>query len=217
MKLNSHFSILIPSDISNTEKILLCENGLLRSVSFKEIRGISQNDISLFCHKHAVYQIVTTELVRFIAGQINGFKTIEIGSGNGCLGRALGIPLTDNRMQERPEILAYYREMKQPAIIYPKDVGKYDALDAIKIFGCDAAVGSWVTHKKKPHLPDGNMYGVDEAVLSQKLKRYVFIGNEITHQTKELLRISTPKVYKFDWLISRSMNKEANVIWVFDF
>jgi hypothetical protein len=210
-------SCLERADISYLERLLLDDGGFLRVVPFVAIRNAPQNDISLFCHKHAVYQIVTTELVEFVGEQIAGFSVIEIGAGNGCLGRELNIPLTDNRMQEREDIKLIYRQMRQPVIRYPDDVRKLDALTAIKVLKADAAVGSWVTHKWKPNLADGNAFGVDEAILSKRLKRYVFVGNEITHRHKELLRYSKPKAFKFDWLVSRSMQRRANVIWIFDF
>src|SRR5262245_30484366 len=86
--------VLVDADIRDVEKILLDENGFLQPVPFSAIKEFSQNQISLFCLKHAVYQIITTELVEFVREQLHGFnKPIEIGAGNGCLGRSLGIPL----------------------------------------------------------------------------------------------------------------------------
>lgn len=209
--------VLEPSDIEYLERILLDENGLLKPVPFAAIRSVPQNDISVFCHKHGVYQIVTTELVEFVSEKIAGYKTIEIGSGNGCLGRSLGIPLTDSRIQETGEMKLLYASMKQPRVCYGADVQKIEALQAVKVLKAEAAVGAWVTHKYKHHLGEGCYGGVDEAILSKRLKRYVFVGNEITHRNKELLRFSKPSAYKFDWLVSRSPNRGANVVWIFDF
>lgn len=209
--------ILDQTNIEYLEKILLDENGRLQPVPFDEIRNAPQNDVSVFCHRHGIYQIVTTELVGFVRGQIEGFNAIEIGAGNGCLGRALGIPLTDSRIQNTAEMKNFYKSIGQPVVNYGADVRKLEALKAVKLLKADAAVGAWVTHKKKATLPDGCFGGVDEAILSKRLKRYVFIGNRITHRHKEMLRFSTPRVFRFDWLVSRSMNRAANVVWVFDF
>lgn len=215
--LNQTTYVLEQTDVSALESILLDENKRLQPVPFDAVRDFSQNDISVFCQKHGVYQIVTTELVEFVRTQIADFRTIEIGAGNGCLGRALGVPLTDNRMQERAHIKRFLAQMKQPPVHYADDVQKLEALTAIKILRAEAAIGSWVTHKWKPGMSDGNQWGVDEAVLSCRLKRYIFVGNFHTHKTKELLRYCTPKEYRFDWLVSRSMHRRENLIWIFDF
>lgn len=213
---NQHNFILQPVDVTYIERILFDENGLLQSVPFKAIQHISQNDLSVFCHKHGIYQIVTTELVEFVQERIEGFRTIEIGAGTGCLGRALGIPMTDSRIQETAEMRQIYSRLGQPVVRYGADVEKLDALRAVKVHKAEAAVGAWVTHKFKHHLGEGCYGGVDEAILSRRLKRYVFIGNEITHAGKEMLRFCTPRIYKFDWLVSRSPNRAANVIWIFN-
>lgn len=209
--------ILQPVDVAYIERVLLDENGLLQSVPFETIRDIPQNDLSVFSHKHGIYQIVTDELAEFVREKIEGFKTIEIGAGNGCLGRALGIPITDSRIQETAEMKMLYGRLRQPPVRYGADVQKLDALKAVKVFQAEAAVGAWVTHKFKHHLGEGCFGGVDEAILSKRLKRYVFIGNEITHARKEMLRFCQPEVHKFDRLVSRSMNRAANVVWIFNF
>lgn len=216
----NHFcgnALLIEEDISALEQLLLDPEGLMVPVPFAELNAFSQNQISLFCWKHAVYQVITTELVDFVREQINGFSAIEIGAGNGCLGRALHIPLTDSRQQERADIQAYYRRLKQPVISYPSDIETMDALWAIKKYQANCAVGSWVTQKYKTGMKDGNAWGVDGAVLAARLKRYVFIGNEHRHQSQDVLRYCRPTAYKFDWLVSRSLERAGNVIWIFDF
>lgn len=210
--------VLDQTNIEYLEKILLDDWGRLQPVPFASIKDAPQNDISVFCHKQGIYQIVTTELVEFIGGQIKDFdRPIEIGSGNGCLGRALSIPMTDSFIQNTGEMKNFYRSIGQPVVRYGADVRRLDALKAVKLLKADAAVGAWVTHKKKPHLRDGLYCGVDEAILSKRLKRYVFVGNRSVHRHKELLRYCQPKEYRFDWLVSRSVHRAENLIWVFDF
>ncbi len=215
--LNMHTFVIQPVDISSLEKLLLDAGGNLQPVPFDAIKKFPQNDISYFCHQYGIYQIVTTELVEFVREQIEDFSAIEIGAGNGCLGRALGIPLTDSKIQEAKDVKNFYGQIKQPPVRYGADVRKLDALTAVKMLKATAAVGAWVTHKYKSHLPDGFFGGVDEAVLSKRLKRYVFVGNAITHKNKEMLRFCQPKEYRFDWLVSRSPNRAQNIIWTFDF
>lgn len=212
------FIVLDDEDTAPLEKVLLDERGILRSVPFAALEGFSQNRISCFCHRFGVYQIVTTELVEFVRGELEGFSSaIEIGAGNGCLGRALGIPMVDNRMQEWKDIRYFYRSIGQPTVVYGADVRRLDAVTAVNVMKPEAAVGAWVTHKFKKGFTDGNFAGVDDALLARKLRRYVFIGNEKTHANKEMLRLCEPRAYKFDWLVSRSLHREKNVIWIFDF
>lgn len=210
-------TILYQTDISALEKILLDESGRLQSVPFAAIRDVPQNDISVFCHAHGVYQIITHELVEFVGERIENFNAVEIGAGNGCLGRSLGIPLTDSKIQDSAWMRDYYRKIGQPRVRYGDDVKKLEALQAVKVLKADAAVGCWVTNKKKATTADGCFGGVDEAILSKRLKRYVFVGNLNTHKTKELLRYCTPTEYRFEWLVSRSIRRSENLIWVFDF
>lgn len=210
-------SLIVDEDISALEALLLGPDGLMRPVPYADLQKFSQNQISLFCWGRGIYQIVTTELVDFVRNEIEDFHAIEIGAGNGCLGRALGIPLTDNRMQELPEVKAWYKRLGQPVMEYPADIVKMDAIRAIKATGADCAVGAWVTQKYKPGMKDGNFMGVDGAILAARLKRYVFIGNEERHMSQEVLRYCQPKIYKADWLISRSLHRQKNMIWIFDF
>lgn len=213
---NREYSYLTQEDITSLENILLDNYGQLRVVPYQNIQNFSQNQVSLFCLKHAVYQIITQELVDFLKKEIKGFLSIEIGSGNGCLAKALGIPATDNFLQERKEIKRIYHNAGQPTIRYGSEVKKQDALTAIKLHKANCAVGSWVTHKYKPRLQDGNKFGVDEMILAKKLEKYIFIGNSETHKNKELLRFCSPAAIKREWLVSRSMRRENNVIWIFD-
>lgn len=209
------FTTIEKTDISYLEKILL-HKGAMVPVPFDAIKDVPQNDISLFCHKHAIYQVVTTELVALLKQEINGYSAIEIGAGNGCLGRALKIPITDNCMQEWKEIQILYESLKQPVIKYPKDIIRLDAHKAIAQYKPEIIVGAWVTQKYKAGFSDGNLHGIEEDLFKGKANKYLFVGNEHTHGTKEILRKFSYRKFKFDWLVSRSMQKDKNVIYIFN-
>ncbi len=221
------YSILNEVDTSALETLLL-KDGLMQAVDHSTINQFTQNEISVFCVKNGIYQIVTTELVEFVRNEIGDSKAIEIGAGNGCLGRSLGITLTDSYQQAWPKIRAMYNNISQEPITYPRDIKNYNALSAISMFRPKTVVGAWVTELFKRNkvtldgnggikdLPSGNMYGVDEARFKGKIDKYILIGNENIHCDKEILRMFPYKTYKFDWLISRSMSREKNIIYVFD-
>ena len=174
--------------------------------------------MSLVCHKHGIYQLPTWELIKFLKDQIGEGPAIEIGSGNGCIGRLLGIPTTDNKMQELPEIKALYEIMKQPTVTYGKDVEHLDGLEAIRKYKPKVVLGCWVTQKWKEGMADGNALGVDEALIfeEESVEKYIFVGNEKTHASKEILDMFPVRKFKHKTLLSRSMDREKNIIYIFN-
>ena len=208
-------NLLAVSDIQELERLLLVD-GKIQCLPFDVLNNFTQEQISLFCHKWAIYQLPTKELIDFIKIQIGDKSVIEIGSGNGCMGRNLGIRMTDNKMQELPEIIAYYRMMGQPTIKYGDDVEKIDAISAIKKYRPECVVASWVTHKFKEGMESGNALGIEEEeIFGNGVEKYIHIGNEKTHIYKPILNLFPVKKFKHKTIISRSMSREENIIYIF--
>jgi hypothetical protein len=90
----------------------LDELGFLRPVPARFYADFSQADIALWCHHRAFYYLPTIEALDWVRALLpeDLSKALEIGSGNGCLGRGLGIRTTDNRQQERGEIAKIYAD-----------------------------------------------------------------------------------------------------------
>ena len=203
-------TVLNNTDIAPLEEILL-DAGQMRVVDYAAIKDFSQNDISLFCHKHAIYQIITTELINFVKKEIGDDKAIEIGAGNGCFGRALGIPITDNCLQERADIKAYYNLIiRQPTIKYPQDIIRYDGNLALEKLKPEVIIASWVTQQSN------NPYGVNEISFLGRIKKYIHVGNEQSHAGKEILKLMPVTTHRFDWLVSRSLARDKNLIYIFN-
>lgn len=208
--------MLEPADVGYLDKLLLDDRGLLRVVPASALSGVSESHMQFWCLKRAVYGLPTVELVDWLRDKIAGRRAIEIGAGNGALGRALGIPCTDSRMQERPEIAEHYRLHGQPTIDYPADIEKLDALEAIKAHKPEVVIASWVTQlyrgrTREEHARGGNMFGVDEDALLDTGVEYVHIGATSTHGTKWIL--SRPHdEFRFPWLQGRG-KPEDRVIW----
>lgn len=205
------------ADITYLRAILLDESERLRVRPYAELQGIPQEHITQFCLVNGLYCLPTIELVAFIAQEIAGRKTIEIGSGNGALGRALEIPLTDSYQQNDPAIRSIWASAGQAPVQYGMDVLRYAALDAIRRFKPDCVVAAWVTHKYDPqtHYREGNMYGVQEEKIMAKVRKYVFVGNENAHRHKPILELPH-RTIKADWLLSRSLAKDQNAIWIWE-
>jgi hypothetical protein len=180
-----------------------------------------QNELSGFCLRNGLYALPTTELCdlinRLILEVSPTRSAIEIGSGNGVLGRALGIPCTDNHMQDDPVIQAHYRAMGQPAVNYGKHVLRMSAEQAVKQLKPEVVVGAWVTHKYHPaeHFRGGNVIGVDEGAMLNRIKRYIFVGNSRPHALKPLLAV-THKTIKADYIFSRGFDGTGNMVLVWD-
>ena len=196
-------------DCSELEKLLI-KDGLLIPVAYEKLKRFPQEQLSVFCLKNGFYQLPTIELIDFLKEEIKGLKTIEIGAGNGSIGRALKIPLTDSCLQEKPEIKAFYLMMQQAPIKYPKDIIPIDGNEAVKLLKPECVIASWLTDYR-----NGNAYGIDEIKIIKSVKKYIHIGNEKTHGFKLALKKFKNRRFTFDWLISRSMEKNLNIIYIF--
>jgi hypothetical protein len=154
---------------------------------------------------------------QWLQQEIGGRNSIEIGAGNGALGRALNIPMSDSFLQDEAEIKAYYESLRQPTILYGKDVEKLDYKAAIQKYKPEVVIGSWVTQLWRDHSDDGaaSMHGLDEDWILKNVSCYIHIGNVRTHGKKRILK-KPYQEYRFDWLFSRSMVPEECVIYVWN-
>lgn len=181
-------------------------------------RQWTREALSLWCVRRGFYCLPTTELIDLLSSMLGDERAIEIGSGNGVIGRALAIPRTDSKMQERPEIREHYESLHQEVVNYGDDVEQLTALQAIERYQPSTVIAAWVTHRFDRRSPKrkGNIFGVDEGKLLDKacVERYVFIGNERVHAAKPIL--SRPhRALRPPYLFSRSLDPR-NVIWIWE-
>lgn len=202
-----------PTSVRDISPLLLDEKGQLKSVPASVLAETTVLERALFGRTHSVYGFLTDELLAFIRERIAGKSAIEVGAGNGQLARHLGIPATDNRQQEWPEIAEYYRSLQQPVISYGSNVEALDALSAVRKYKPDVVIGSWVTHRYDPtrHQAGGNKDGVDEKELLKHCGAYLFIGNTLVHKNKPIWD-EAPEVIEPEWLYSRAHNGTPNFI-----
>lgn len=203
------------SNITHLEQELL-KDGKVIPLPFSELGKYSQQQLSFFCYKYAIYQLPTTELIDFLKTELQG-SSIEIGAGNGCIGRAIGIRMTDNHLQDMPMIKLHYQMLNQPTIKYGSDVEKVGASKAVEKYKPETVVGCWITTADKQRAQTvADFHGIDDTKLfNAGVKKYIHVGNEGTHLEKLKLFNQTVKQYKFPWLISRSLGREQNVIYIF--
>jgi len=210
-------STLKYEDITELEKHLI-KYGKIIPVPYKFLQTFKKEQLATFAHKYAIYQFPTIELLQFITSEIGDHKqTIEIGAGNGCFGRNLGIRMVDNYNQEMPQVKEYYDLMGQPTIKYGKDVENIGGNEAVLKYKPKTVLACWVTDKWDNATRQGNYWGVkEEDLFNNGVKKYIHCGNDGTHFVKPILKKIKHKKHYFPWLITRSLSTEANSIYIFE-
>jgi hypothetical protein len=207
---------LTEKEKQSLNELLLDEEGLVKVVPAKVLQAIPQEKLAVWCHYNAIYGLHTTELIEWLKPYIENKKAIEIGAGKGTLGKYLNIPQTDSFLSvTNKEVQLYYLALQQQPIQPHKYVLQYDALDAVKYFKPEVVIGSWVTQQCDEPIPQSNYWGIKEEEILKLVNTYIVIGNEKSHNLKSILRYEH-KEYKFDWLYSRSLGKEQNIIYVWE-
>lgn len=175
-----------------------------------------QVDIGAFCVRQGMYCVPTLELVEWLKAEIGIATAIEVAAGNGALGRAVGIPATDNKSQRRPKVRAYLASIQQPPVRYGAHVLELDAELAVRALQPQVVVAAWLTHRfnEREEWRGGNPDGPREEFLLERA-RYIHVGNRGVHGVKPILALEH-RAYEFPWLISRAMNGAPNFIAVWE-
>lgn len=188
-------------------------DGRMRVMPASYYADTTVQERALFGTRNAFYGFLTQELIDWLQDRIAGRTAIEIGAGHGGLAATLGIPATDSKMQENPQVAAQYEAIGQPTIQYGDNVERLDAKDAVTRYKPQVIIASWVTHqyKRSRHEAGGNMFGVDEEYLLKRCEEYIFIGNEQVHKGKSIWTLPHDKIQP-DWLYSRAVNGTPDFI-----
>ena len=198
---------------------LLDAEGRLKLLPAAAYDAISRNAVRLWCHNFARYGLPTIELVNWLKARIAGHTAIEIGSGAGDLAFHLGIPATDNRMQEWPMIKFNYTMTGQPVIQYPDFVQELDALTAVAQYQPDVVIASWVTQWIDPDLPPpetgGNVWGIKEDEILATGCTYILIGNQKVHGDKKIMA-APHEEFVLPFLRSRANYPALDRVWVWN-
>jgi len=218
--MQSKLVLIRNENVDYLDSVLLV-NGLLRVLPASILSEIPQLHLSIWGNKKGVYCFPTTELIEWLRDQVSGRSAIEICSGTGVIGRALGIPSTDSYIQTTPDMVKCYAMLQQKPIFPPEDVHKFEANEAIDHFKPEVVLGSYITQKyafgdelAQPKI-GSSFYGVDELALLPKVKTYIAIGNDTSHGDKRICKIPHT-VHRFHWLFTRSLTPEENQISVWN-
>lgn len=177
----------------------------------------TREERAMLGHSRGVYCLPTRELIDWLRKRIADRPAIEVAAGCGAIGKALGIPSTDNFLQRRPEVAAFYLAHGQPLTNYGAHVLEYDAVDAVKHFRPRVVVAAWLTHKYNPARHDlaGSVAGPDESEIIANCEEYIFIGNAEVHKNKPLLKTGKFEIFMPSFLYSRAMNGSPDFIACF--
>lgn len=211
--------------IIDLENILLDDHGLYKAVPSAVLAVFDHADLYKFGCKHAVFQFVTTEMLDWIKEKINGVSSLEINAGNGVISRTLGITGIDSRIQDKPEFQQIAKEkygelMDEMSFTKPpKEIKKYEALEAVRVFRPHTVIGAYVTQKgtiaDKLTGVVSNHWGVDERQMLTKIKRYIKFGSITTHGTTRILDLPHEELH-FDWLYTRHPDRIQNRVWIWE-
>lgn len=211
--------VLENHNVDYLDALLVEETGLLKVVDADFLRTLNLEHLIVWGNKRGVYTFPTTELITWIKEKIGDRKAIEICSGNGVIGRALGIVRTDSHVQTTPEMIAYYEAVGQKPISPPKDVYNFEANDAVDFFKPQVVVACYATQKYLPgdevQKVGSSVYGVDELAMLPKIETYINIGTDTSHADKRIRKFKHD-LYRFDWLFTRSPDQKLNHICVWN-
>lgn len=193
---------------------LVAPDGKFVVRGYDEVKDFNNEVIMAFCVRFGIYCFPTRELIDFLAERISGRKVIEVASGHGILCKELGIKGTDN-FEQRGSRAELYEVMAQTPVQYGKHVEFYDAIDAIRRYKPDVVLASWLTHQHdiRQHHRGGNVTGPKEEKILERVKEYIFIGNDKVHEPKPILDLPH-ETLKFPWLLSRTIDQSNNSIYV---
>ncbi len=209
-------AIGVDVDISELEKVLI-KDGKYVPVPYLFFDDFSHNQLRLFGHRHAIYQFPTIELLEFLKSEIGDLDdAIEIGAGNGCIGRNLGIRMVDNFQQEMPAYKEIYDMAMQPTIKYGEDVENISGNDAVVKYRPKVVLANWVTNRWEPGMDSGNMIGVkEEDLFSEGVEKYIHCGNSRTHSVKPILKTVPYVKHQFPFLVTRAIEPDNNCVYIF--
>lgn len=193
---------------------------MIRPLPYAEIAGDTPDTLNMVMQALGLYTFPTQELVDWLHSEIDDdpelepHTAIEICCGTGWLGRSLGIPTTDSRLQEREDIRQSYIAQMAVPISYHDDVEQLDALSAIRKYEPEYVIASYCTHLYGTgSLKSGNAFGVDTRWVRSHCRRFYHIGNDDIHFRDPIMKMPHRRL-QFPWLVTRGNSAHARVyVW----
>ena len=193
---------------------------IIHPLPYGEIANDTSSTLNLVMQALGLYTFPTQELVNFLRSEIDDdpalepHTAVEICAGTGWIGRSLGIPVTDSRIQEREDVRDMYMRFGAMPIQYPEDVEQLDALSAVRKYEPEFVVASFCTHLfGTGSLKSGSSFGVDTRWIVRHCARFYHIGNDDIHRRDPIMKMPHKRL-SFPWLVTRGNCAHARIyVW----
>jgi len=187
---------------------------LIKTVpSAKDLEAYSYSELRIAMHYAGIYGLPTQELITFCKHFLKIGSAIEIGSGTGMFGKALGIPCTDNLMQNRPDVKLQYERIGQPTIEYGEHVEELEAEEAVAFYKPNVVFSSWITPKLDRDGQPLNTHGTNENAILNKVDAYIqLMADTHIRMRKPILELPHIQI-RAPWIYGRSENDNFIGIW----
>lgn len=204
-------------------------DGLPDMVEAGELSKYSLTAMQIAMQKLGLYVWPTYELAQELEKHCGDIQsTIEICSGNGVMAQEMGVPATDSFMQSdkfQPaneveakthlEVMQSYELARIPKVVYGQNVHQMEASEAVVRLRPKTVFGLYVTHKWKPGLQNGNILGVDEEFILDRVERYIVAGNLKVHSSKPIMAMKH-RAIEVPGLICRAQMPELNRLFIWE-
>lgn len=211
-------------NVDYLDELFINQQGLIQAVPAIVLQEIPHEHLQIWAADHAIWQIVTCEMIQWLKEEIGDQKALEICVGMGIVSRELGIIGVDSRIQEKP----YFRKIMEEKFGKdnglkttqpPKEIKKYEAIEAIRVFRPEVVIGSFVTPKgSRADSAKGimcNQFGPDMQELFARVKKYIHFGNKNTHLPNPIYEMPHTEL-SLPWLYSRAFDQSLNRIWIWE-
>lgn len=219
-------------------------DGRIYPIPYSFIKDDTLDTLNLVMQALGLYTFPILELCEWLESQIDDdpeyepHSAIEICGGTGWIGRQLGIPITDIKNMENPEVQKVMLDSMSIPTIYANDVETLEASEAVNKYNPDIVIGSYVTSKQLVdkidrrkamtvgvRLPYGGVIeqnlmdiarkeikvGVDVKGIFRKVYKVILICNMRFHKNETY--ISLPhQTLSFPWLITRGDISQSKIL-----
>lgn len=223
---------------------LMGSDGCIYPIPYSHIKNDTLDTLNLVMQAMGLYTFPTLELCNWINSQIDDnpelepHSAIEICAGTGWIGRTIGIPITDVKNMENPQVQHIMTQRFSVPTIYADDVEQLEASEAVDKYSPDIVIGSFVTSRQlvdkidkkkamtvKVKLPYGGVMeqnlmdlvrkevqvGVDIRKIVKQVYKVILVVNNRTHMHEDYFNIPHQS-FSFPWLVTRGDASQSRIL-----
>lgn len=209
-------------------KLVKEENGKLlpQIVPANEILKLGDHNRQVLMSQLGLYVWPTVELYNFFNKNIDSKTSVlELGAGNGVLGKTLGWNSTDNFSQSnqfnaRNENERQYNEIALmnlrscniAPVNYGDNVINIDAYDAVRKYKANTVLGLYLTDVTQNEFT----INLVDALMGENTETFYLVGNMDTHYKKSPIFELKHEIIELEGLVVRHRQNELGRIFKWD-